>query len=79
MAHHTNGATTVWHFKHIQEKLLQKEKDGDTIPADLSWILKFDVNKKITADIKNQRKIDWLDYVDLLPDVEIPSKYKRKS
>ena len=25
MAHHTNGATTVWHFKHIQEKLLKRK------------------------------------------------------
>lgn len=79
MQHHTNGATTVWHFKHIQEKLLEKEQRGDHIPDDLAWILSFDTNKKITADIKNQRKIDWLDYVDLLPDVEIPQKYKRKN
>lgn len=79
MAQHTNGATTVWHFKHIQEKLIELKNQGRPVPEDIAWILNFDVNKKITSDIKNQRKIDWLDYVDLLPEVEIPSKYKRKS
>ena len=77
MAHHTNGATTVWHFKHMQEKLREKAKNGDPIPEDLAWILDFNTHKKITADIKHQGTINWQDYVDLLPGIEVPLKYRK--
>ena len=72
MHNHTNGYTTVWHFKHIQERMKQKLKNGEQIPDDLKWILAYDLRKKITNDIKGQHKINWHEFADLLPGIEIP-------
>lgn len=70
---HASGATTVWHFTHIQKKMQEREKNGLPIPENLRWILSYDLKKKITADIKNQHRINWRDFADLLPELEIPS------
>ena len=74
MKEHTTGYTTVWHFMHIKELLEKKKAQGEDIPDDLEWILSVDLNKKITSDVKHQRKIDWHEFADLLPDIEIPTK-----
>lgn len=74
MKHHSNGSTTVWHFQHMKKKLQEKAKKGEKIPEGLDWVLStdFSFSNKITADIKNQKKIDWHDFQDLLPDLVIP-------
>ena len=72
MKEHANGATTVWHFMHIQAKLQERVDRGEKIPEGLEWILEYNFKKKITADIKNQRTFDWRDFHDLLPELEIP-------
>ncbi len=77
MQHHSTGSTTVWHFMHMQKKLQEKLKKGHTIPENLKWILSINLKKKITSDIKGQQKINWRDFVDLLPDVDIPQKLER--
>ena len=77
MKGHTTGATTVWHFKHMQEILRKREKAGETIPEGLRWILSVNLAKKITTEVKNQRKINWADFLDLLPGIEIPAKFRR--
>ncbi len=72
MSEHSNGATTVWHFMHIQRKLQERYNRGETIPEGLLWILSYNFKQKITADIKNQRLINWRDFHDLLPELRIP-------
>ncbi len=76
MQDHTNGYTTVWHFMHIQKRMLERVKKGESIPEDLKWILSVDLKKKITTDVKGQRKINWHEFADLLPDIEFPENYK---
>lgn len=72
MDSHGTGATTVWHFMHIQQKLRAKIALGEKIPKGLEWLLTINLKKKITTEIKNQHKVDWRTFVDLLPDIEIP-------
>lgn len=77
MSEHSNGATTVWHFMHIQRKLQERVAHGEHIPEGLQWILHYNFKGKITADIKNQRSIDWRDFEDLLPNIVIPEPLER--
>ena len=72
MQEHGTGATTVWHFMHLKKRLKQKEKDGEPIPKGLEWLLTYNLKKKITSEIRNQRKLDWRTFVDLLPDIKVP-------
>ena len=72
MKMHETGATTVWHFMHIQKKLQEQVAQGRSVPEGLTWLLTYNLKKKITAEIKNQRRLDWRDFVDLLPDIQIP-------
>lgn len=69
---HGTGATTVWHFMHIQKRLQQMDKEGKEIPASLRWLLTAHLKKKLTTEIKNQHKLDWRDFVDLLPGITVP-------
>ena len=77
MRDHTNGATTVWHFMHMQRKLQERAKKGERIPEELTWMLSVDLKKKITTDIKGQHRINWLDFKDLLPEIELPKHVNR--
>lgn len=74
MAHHTTGSTTVWHFKHMQQYLQEMQKKGQPIHEDLNWMLTAHLgfDKKVTSDIRGQKQLDWHDFIDLLPDIEIP-------
>ena len=72
MAKHGTGSTTVWHFMHIQKRLQEKRARGEEIHKGLKWVLNVNLKKKLTSEIKNQRKLDWRDYVDLLPDIKVP-------
>ena len=71
MAHHTTGSTTVWHFKHMQQYLQEQEQRGIPIHEDLKWMLTANLDKKVTSDIKGQKQLDWHDFIDLLPDIEL--------
>jgi hypothetical protein len=57
---------------HMQKKLKEKEEAGEQIPDGLRWITDYNFKKKITSDIKNQKTIDWRDFIDFLPDIEVP-------
>ena len=72
MNSHGTGATTVWHFMHIQKRLQEKVAHKEKIPESLAWLLKVNLKKKLTTEIENQHKLDWRDFVDLLPDIEVP-------
>lgn len=72
MKSHGTGATTVWHFMHIQKRLQEKAAHKEKIPESLTWLLKVNLKKKLTTEIENQHKLDWRDFVDLLPDIEVP-------
>ncbi len=74
MREHKTGYSTVWHFMHMQELLQERVDAGEVIPKDLEWILSVNLHRKITTDVQGQRKIDWHEFADLLPDMEIPSK-----
>ncbi len=77
MAEHTTGSTTVWHFMHMQNKLREKQQRGESIPTDLEWVLNVDLKKKITTDIKNQRRLDWSSLHDFLPELPIPDPLEK--
>jgi hypothetical protein len=69
---HKTGSTTIWHFMHIQKELRKQKDQGKTVPEELEWLLPYNLKKKITDDIKNQRKLDWRTFVDLLPGIKVP-------
>ena len=72
MDEHGTGSTTVWHFKHIQKRLLEKHAQGEQIPESLQWLLTYDLSKKITSEIKCQKRLDWRTFCDLLPGICVP-------
>ncbi len=72
MKDHGTGSTTVWHFMHIQDRLKEMAANGHDIHPGLRWLLSYNLKNKITSEIANQRKIDWREYVDLLPDIVVP-------
>ncbi len=74
MEHHGTGSTTVWHFMHIQKRLQEKVARGRTIPESLSWLLTVNLKKKLTSELKNQHKLDWRNFIDLLPDIKVPDR-----
>ncbi len=65
-------ATTVWHFMHMQRSLRKQAAEGKEIHPGLKWLLKYNLKKRITSEIKNQRKLDWRDFIEFLPDIETP-------
>jgi len=69
---HGTGATTVWHFMHIQKRLQEKIARKEPIPPSLEWLLYANLKKKLTSEIKNQRRLDWRDFVDVLPSIQVP-------
>ena len=72
MAEHGTGATTVWHFMHIKKRLKEQQAQGQEIPKGLEWVLTYNLKKKLTSEVRNQKKLDWRNFVDLLPDIEVP-------
>ncbi len=72
MEHHGTGSTTVWHFMHIQKRLQEKRARGEAIPESLEWLLTANLKKKLTSEIKNQHKLDWRTFIDLLPGIKVP-------
>ena len=72
MKKHDTGSTTVWHFMHIQKRLRKQVEEGKEIHPGLQWVLNYNLKSKITSEIKNQRKLDWRNFVDFLPDIEVP-------
>lgn len=72
MEHHGTGSTTVWHFMHIQKRLREQKASGKHIPETLTWLLNVNLKNKLTSEIKDQHKLDWRDYVDLLPSIKVP-------
>jgi len=72
MSDHGTGSTTVWHFKHLQKRLREKARNGEQIPESLEWLLTYDLSKKITSEIKCQKRLDWRNFCDLLPEICVP-------
>lgn len=77
MEQHKTGATTVWHFMHMQKHLQEKVAQNKAIPEDLRWILSVNLKKKKTTEIKGQTKVDWRDYQKFLPDLAIPDPLEK--
>ncbi len=69
---YATNATTMWHFMYIQKKIKKQLVEGEKIHPGLNWLLDYNLKGKITSDTRNQRTLDWRDFVDLLPDIEIP-------